>query len=145
MNIDELLATVRIALEPDGWVASIKETLLPDRPAILIDHALSCPCEIVVGSRTSVDRHAADLVISSREVDVIRRRPQLLPHSALLGSLRRIPSGLFDQQQLFIVGRVLLHHELLTDDEARWLAEAGPVWGGRPPGHTTQIDDQTGQ
>jgi len=124
----EPLKRFRAALEADGWTVEAGD-IHEDWWSVSVDHPLSNHSGFSgpMGRKDKSDRFI-ERCLKSREFRTITERPEIV-HEALIGQIRRAAlTNSFDRRVVAIFARILRDQQLLTDEEAEWLEDAGPAW-----------------
>ena len=123
-------ARVEERLAPDGWEVGF--SALPAAFTVVVRHELSTR-----GGATFLrgDGEGGELLLEKwlghPEFGRIARRPREMPHHRLVQRIRQsAQAGHWPTNVIPSLARVLVAESLLTDEEADWLADAGPAWSG---------------
>lgn len=120
-----LLARARALLAAYGWKVALDDAVGP--PALRLDHPLTSS-RVVVLSQDADDGWLAR-VLRHREFGVIERAPPVSSNAALIRGLRVLAAGqVLEATALSAVAALLRSCALLSEDEARWLHDAGAAW-----------------
>lgn len=121
-------AQVEERLAPDGWKVGFRA--LPAAFTVAVRHELSKE-----GGATFLrgDSEGGELLLEKwlghPEFGRIARRPREMPHQRLVQSIRQsAQAGHWPPNVIPSLARVLVADALLTEEEAEWIADAGPAW-----------------
>lgn len=123
-------ATMSELLGPEGWKLELEKSSTTF--SIRMSHELST----TRGISLFLDHPASDSwefveqqILSAPERLVVARRPQDMPHSQLIQSLRQTAQANFWTHNILVmIALVLRRHGVLTQEEAGWLGYAGVPW-----------------
>jgi hypothetical protein len=119
--------TVEEALRPDGWIVSA--SVHGTHVRILLHHAVSHEHGLSFPNDERDHMPFITGVLGDAEIAAVGRRPAHVPHDDLLKSLRSAAAAHeWDRPTLATLARILETHRLLTEDEGRWLEDAGVPW-----------------
>jgi hypothetical protein len=123
-----LIDRVKQQLEPGGWSVTSSSGHLP-RFSVTVAHLLSSRMTISLdASQDSVSDSLARF-LARREFEVIKRAPRSTPHAELISALRQNAAGLdWPPTVIERLAQILRVQNVLTHDEADWLADAGAAW-----------------
>jgi hypothetical protein len=128
----DLLQETRNRLAGTEWTVTHSD--LPDGFMLHFDHPLSCPLGLGVRPSPIAPRGTVERLLRRREFEVVKRAPKELPHKELLRALRTAATPPVDSprrltnEALAVVAGILSAFDVLTGDEADWLAHAGGAW-----------------
>jgi hypothetical protein len=124
---------VRSALEPAGWGVSVVIDHLP-RVGIDVEHELSP--SFYLSMDLSMPSHVETLrvFLAKFEFEAVAARPAAVEHADLLRALRGMArSRRWEREELLDLALLLGRAGVFTEEEAEWLAFAGPAWEEPPP------------
>jgi hypothetical protein len=126
-SAQEVARQISDVLVPSGWTVELSTLTLP-RFTISVDHELTSPFMLGMDASKESLQGSVARFLNRFEFDAIRRRPEV-PHAALLSALRALARmSRWDQLSLARLAETLASFDLLTSEEAAWLAYAGPSW-----------------
>jgi hypothetical protein len=124
---------VRYALEPAGWGVSLFIDHLP-RVGVNVEHELSPSFSL--STDLSMPSHVETLrvFLARFEFQAVAARPAVVEHADLLRALRGMArSRRWEREELLDLAMLLGRAGVLSEEEADWLAFAGPAWEEPPP------------
>ena len=122
--IDEL----RTRLGEQGW--RIELDIEGSRVRVTFHHDLTTPLTLsLVNGKSSLD----DLMLedfNASEFAIIAKAPPVLEHAPLLKAVREAAtSHSWDNEIVVVIALILRSHGVINNDEAKWLENAGHLWG----------------
>lgn len=110
------------------WSIKVRNDPASESFVIWLKHPLTVDLTLMLRHGSTKNREVVAGKLESAEVTRIMDAPAVLPNAGLLGSIRATAAaGHWPPTVLGELASVLSLHQLLTDDEARWLAFAGPA------------------
>jgi hypothetical protein len=128
---EDVRRRVHSALSSEGWEVELQMPL-PPRFTIRVEHALSPQYLLSMDASKAMPESLAR-VLDKFEFRAVAKRPDSMPHAALVKTLRGVAraSG-WAGQDLAILADVLGGFDVLLREEAEWLATTGPAWDDPP-------------
>jgi hypothetical protein len=119
---------VRSALEPAGWSVSVVLDHLP-RVGIDVEHELSPSFYLSMDLSKPSNVETLRSFLARFEFQAVAARPAAVKHADLLRPLRGMArSRRWEREELLDLAMLLGRAGVLTEEEADWLAFAGPAW-----------------
>jgi hypothetical protein len=124
---------VRSALEPAGWSVSVVLDHLP-RVGVDIEHELSPAFYFSMDLSTPSHLETLQSFLAKFEFQAVAARPAAVTHADLLRALRGMArSRRWERDELLDLAMLLGRAGVFTEEEAEWLAFAGPAWDDSSP------------
>jgi hypothetical protein len=125
-------AQVQERLAPEGWEVRFKS--FPATFTVVVKHELSTEGGVTFVRGDGREEELLTAWFGKPEFGRIARRPLEMPHVQLVQSIRQSAlAGQWPSNVIPSLARVLVAESLLTDEEAEWLADAGPAWSDELP------------
>ena len=126
--VSSVIDEVKHRLESAGWSVKASTGHLP-RFSVTVGHPLTSKMTISLDASKDSLHESLDRFLALREFSLIGDAPASTPHAELISSLRQNAAGLnWPPTVLERLAQILMSQDVLTADEAKWLADAGAAW-----------------